>query len=76
VPSVIGPKDVRGMTLREGQKVAYNRSGDLCVGHIVAVAWGSVRIQPTREFSNGGRPRESRVRNTRGILVLAEIPDA
>lgn len=74
----VGPKDSQGVPLREGQAVAYNRSGDVIPGKIQRVAsssriiieYGSsdahLYVTPTYKVSI--------VKNPRSILVLRE-PD-
>lgn len=67
------PKDSRGVVLKVGQHVAFNRSGDVCAGIIVYVG-KAIQIDCDPEFQSTYLTSNiSRVRNSRSILVLEEI---
>lgn len=67
------PRDSRRVPLRVGQRVAYNRSGDVVEGIIVDVHPGHCKIMAHADFMQGRNDMvPSRVKNERSILVLAE----
>jgi hypothetical protein len=64
------PKDSRGVVLRVGQHVAFNRSGHIATG-IVEHVGTAVKIYRDPEFqSKYHASKHSRVHNYRSILVL------
>lgn len=66
-------RDSRGVEIRVGQIVAYNRSGDVVEGEVVGVSNSAVRIFAHPDFQQGRNDtKPSRVRNLRSILVLKE----
>jgi hypothetical protein len=76
-------KDSRGVELSIGQKVAYNRSGDVIEGEIVGLG-ADIRVMADVEFWRRPflanypppyprvKPNVSRVRNGRSVLVLSD----
>jgi hypothetical protein len=62
------PRDSRGVVFSIGDRVAYNRSGDVVEGIVVGITRSEVRIQPHPDFVRSDHV--SRVRNFQGILVL------
>jgi hypothetical protein len=74
-------KDSQGRILEVGQKVAYNRSGDVVPGEITFLG-SEIRIlclgKNTYSYSQqvqAGKPIVSRVRNGTSVLVLEDAPD-
>ena len=66
-------RDSRGVEIKPGQIVAFNRSGDVIEGEVWRVNSGAVLIFAHPDFQQGRNDtKPSRVRNPRGILVLKE----
>lgn len=68
-------RDSRGVEIKNGQRVAYNRSGDVIEGTILdASSSGHIKVTPGEDFrASFGAPKFSRVRHGRSILVLSDI---
>lgn len=63
--------DSRGKEIRTGQRVAFNQSGDVVAGRVVAVSLKHIKIECERgggSYTPWGHI--SRVRNGRSILIL------
>jgi hypothetical protein len=65
-------QDSQGTVIRPGQKVAYNRSGDVVPGEVINVQNSHVKI--LAEDRRAHYPKVSKVKNGRSILVLDEPP--
>ena len=78
MPDSLGYRDNRGTPITSGQTVAYNLSGEVALGDIIAVgesyrSWGIEPLIKVRlAHSAGGHPagHVSKVRNAKNVLVL------
>lgn len=74
-------RDMRGTELEEGQRVAYNRSGDVIPGVIVRLprrgrsgrrVSGSIYVEPSHGVRANYSGAPSRVKHSRSVLVLLD----
>ncbi len=63
--------DSQGREIEVGQRVAYNMSGQVVPGVVLAIHPGHIKIRC--ESTQNRRPDTSRVKNSRGIMVLAGV---
>jgi hypothetical protein len=70
--SPVSRRDSRGRLLAVGQRVAYNRSGNVAEGKIIDIQWSHIKIEPHPDYVRNcqrGLPY-SRVKNSLSIMVL------
>jgi hypothetical protein len=68
-------KDVRGVEITPGCKVAYNLGGDVVPGEVMGVTHGQCKIKCEATERYYFKPGHiSRVKNPRSILVLRIAP--
>ena len=71
-------RDLRGTEVVVGSRVAYNRSGSVSIGTVVALTYN--RRFPAKVFADqevrGGRNRMSTIQRPESVLVLKEGDDA
>lgn len=68
----VKPLDSQGREIKEGDRVAYNLSGDVVPGVVIGISPGHIKIrcESARYVRRG---HISRVKNSRGVMVLAGI---
>jgi hypothetical protein len=67
-------RDSQGTVIRQGQKVAYNRSGDVVPGEVIEVRDSHIKILADDRIGRF-HPKVSKVRRGVSILVLTPPPD-
>lgn len=74
-------RDIRGTELEEGQRVAFNRSGDVLPGIIVRLPRrgrsgqrlsGPIWVDATDGVRANGSGLPSKIKHSRSVLVLKE----
>lgn len=67
-------RDSRGYELKPGQRVAYNRSGDVIEGTILDVSCAShIKVEPHRDFRRNYASTFSKVRHGRSVMILENV---
>ena len=65
-------KDRAGTPIVEGAEVAYNMSGNVVRGRVLATTRSHAKIALDPRFNRGYTPHVSKVRRSGSILVLKE----
>lgn len=63
-------RDSRGREYGVGERVAYNRSGDVVCGEVVHITPTVVLVRAQDDFHQAYRSPVSKVKNRRSILVI------